>query len=167
MNKINIGCGPDLKVGWVNTDNNMSGDWVTDAEFWDITQRAPEKWHNQFDFALVNHTLCLLSYDDADKALINIKEVLKPGGVLQVIDMDTLLAFSNLDKRDPECYGGHTGSLLEQMCKHLVGFGRKSIYTTTTMLEKMLDSGYTNVRGFIESEHNIRPKESFVVEGTK
>lgn len=167
MNKINIGCGPDLKDGWKNTDNNTSGQWVDDTDLWDISKRAPVEWHGLFDFALVNHTLCLLSYDEADVALENIKEVLADGGVLQVVDMDTLKAFENMKQGKSQYFNGFTGNIEDQMCRHLVGYGRKSIYTPASMAAKLEQAGFKNVTIRNSSEYDFRPHESFAVEGTK
>ena len=167
MNKINIGCGPDLKEGWTNTDNNMSGNWVEGLEWWDITYPAPTHLHNKFDFALVNHTLCLLSYEEVQRALLNIKDVLKEGGILEIIDMDTLKAFKNMEDKNEDGFPGFAGDIQDRMCHHIVGYGRKSIYTPHTMYLKLQEAGYKDIWNAQTSEHDLRPIESFVIQAVK
>lgn len=162
--KINIGCGPDIKLGWVNTD---VVELPNNVQYWDVIQPARKEWLGVFDFALVNHTLCLLSYDEVDIALQNIKQVLKDGGTLEVIDMDTLKAFFNFKNMDVEGFVGHSGSIDEMLCKHLVGYGRKSIYTDESMVEKLEKAGFNNVQIKKDSKYDLRPKESLIVRGIK
>lgn len=167
MRAINIGCGPDLKEGWTNTDNYP---WYG-AQLWDITEPAPQDWNDSFDFALVNHTFCLLSYNDVDTALENIKQILKPGGVLEVIDMDVMKAIKSHRNFDFEgLFEGRADSpdeRDERLCKHLVGYGRKSLYTAYSMANKLEKSGFKEVCMLEYSEHDLRPKESLIVQGTK
>lgn len=167
MKRINIGAGPDFKEGWVNTDSRYDPEYHDRMVIWDIRAGAFAQHIGVFDFALVSHTLCLLSYDEVDEALLNIKEVLKDGGVLQIIDMDTLQAFDNMRAEEVDGFPGHEGSIEEKMCKHLVGYGRKSIYTRNTMADKLKKAGFKSVRILKKSEHDLRPKESLIVEGTK
>lgn len=162
--RINIGCGADIKLGWVNTDivqlpNNV--------QIWDVTQPAPEMWHGAFDFALVNHTLCLLSYDEVDIALKNIKQILKKDGTLEIIDMDVLKAFENMNNKDEEGFVGFSGNIQDMMCRHLVGYGRKSIFTPHSMYLKLKEAGYSDVFNAQTSKYDLRPKESLVIQAWK
>lgn len=161
---MNLGCGPDIKEGWVNVDI-VSYEGI---EFWDIVRNVvPKNWENYFDYILVNHTFCLLSYDEVDEGLLKLKSMLKEGGMLEVIDMDTLKAFDCMQKGDAEGFAGQTGYIEEMMCKHLVGYGRKSIYTPDTMGDKLRKAGFKSVRILKDSEHDLRPKESLIVKGLK
>lgn len=167
--KMNFGCGPDIKEGWVNVDK-ITSDGI---EYWDIVENVvPINWINKFDFILVNHTFCLLSYDDVDMALQKIKSMLKPSGVLEVIDVDVMKAFQCYQKFDFEglFVDGTTPEAHERderLCKHFVGFGRKSIYTAYSMAEKLEKAGFKDVLMLDKSEYDFRPKESLVVRGTK
>lgn len=161
--RINIGCGlNDIKEGWVNADI-IQADGV---ELWNILWRSPDIWIEQFDEALINHTLCLFSYDEVVSALKNVKDCLKKGGVLEVIDIDLLKAYECYEKEDFDGFPGYTGSIDERICKHLVGYGRKSIFTSRFMMELLQEAGYINTE-IAQSANDLRPKQSFVVKATK
>lgn len=163
MNRINIGCGPDIKDGWTNADSHP---WEGSVN-WDILNPPRVEWVKKFDLALVNHTLCLLGYDEVDVALGNIMEVLVPGGVIEVIDMDVLKAFDNFNRKNKSGFAGLDESFDSMLCKHLVGYGRKSIYTAQSMKEKLEKAGFKRVYVAQGSADDLRPEESFVVRGVK
>lgn len=161
--KMNLGCGPDLKEGWLNVDGYV---WPN-AELWDATTEPPVQYLQKFDHVLINHTLCLLSFDDADRALKNVYECLEEFGVVEVIDMDLIKAFKSFEQGEEEDFAGQTGSIDEMLCKHLFGYGRKSVYTAQLMKEKLEKAGFKDVSIEEKSQHDLRPKESLIVRGRK
>lgn len=164
MKKMNLGCGPDLKEGWINVDiyNNV------DIEYWDIIQNVvPQNWKNSYDYILINHTLCLFSYSDVELALAKILKMLKPGGVIEVVDVDLLKAVNSYHNNTPEGLPGFDGSIDERFCKHLIGHGRKSIYTPNFMVETLAKAGFLNVSIEDSSINDLRPNESLIIKGVK
>lgn len=169
MRAFNIGCGPDIfQNGYMGYEQWRNVDSVyrhPEVENIDIRYKSPIA--DNYDFVLVNHTLCLLTYEEVDSALINLSNVLRRGGVIEVIDMDVLKAIDNLQNCEREGFAGHDGHIEEMFCKHLVGYGRQSLYTPSTMGEKLKKAGFHNIKILESSQYDLRPKESLIVQGTK
>lgn len=163
MNKINIGSGPDIKDGWVNSDLVP----LPGIELWDLRWRPRDAWIEAFDKALINHTLCLLSYEEAETALGYIKNILRPGGELEVIDVDVNNMYRNYKNNEPEIFVGLSGTIDELFCKSLVGYGRKSLYTAQSMMEMVERAGFHDIKSLRKSENDSRPKESLIVKAKK
>ena len=164
-NKINIGCGPDIKEGWVNTDH-LTADGVV---YWDILENViPNNWVEAFDFVLINHVLCTMRPSEATLVLDKALRMLKPGGTLQVIDMDMNKAITAFlyGRRDLFPVGGKT--IDEQLLMHVSGYGtRLSLYTHTYLTDLLYEVGYSKAYAVDRSEHDLRPDESLIVEATK
>lgn len=166
MNRMNLGCGPDIKDGWVNVDSKYDPE-NPDRPCWDMRGGPLAQWVGEFDYVLVNHVFCTMSYDDVDISIKNILELLKPGGRLEVIDMDAYKAYNCWINRDISGLPGFGDNIDEAFCKHLIGYGRKSLYVPALMIEKLRSAGFEHVRYIENSEYDIRPKESLVVIGEK
>jgi len=54
MKKLNLGCGNDVKEGWVNVDREIS---PLGVEFYDIDKSNPQIIDNTFDLVFANHIL--------------------------------------------------------------------------------------------------------------
>lgn len=163
--KWNLGCGFDIKEGWFNT-NHQSHSPVEGAVYLDALEFHIDMV-NKFDYILVNHTLCVLTYEEAEKALCYAHHYLKESGVIEVIEMDLLKSFENYKNSDIEAFPGFTGSLDNRFCRHLVGYGRKAIYTTKLVEELLRSCGFNNIKGQAKSQYDLRPKESLIVGATK
>jgi predicted SAM-dependent methyltransferase len=163
--KWNLGCGFDIEEGWFNT-NGFEHPPVEGAVYMDVL-KPDESMIGQVDYVLINHVLCVLSYDEVDRALANIRQCLKDGAVIEVIDFDMVKAFENYKAKDHEGFPGFLGSIDEVFCKSVVGYGRKSIYTPKLMEEKLIHVGFNDVEILLQSEHDLRPKESLIVRAIK
>ncbi len=164
--KMNLGCGPDLKYGWLNVDNYYDP-IHTKREVWDMRGGPFGQWVGAFDHVLVNHVFCTMTYDEVEIGLQHIKEILKDGGTLEVIDMDPIKAFRALERGDIDALPGFDGSIDNRFCRHLIGFGRKSLWTPESTIEALQRAGFTKVNNYYKSENDLRPKESLVVKGIK
>jgi SAM-dependent methyltransferase len=103
MIRLNVGCGLDVRDGWVNVD---LGSWDYDPEgpdadlgprlvlppgvlYADAAEDLGE-WHGRCETVLLNHVLHMLPYDQADVALDQCARCLAPGGELVIVEADVL-----------------------------------------------------------------------------
>lgn len=164
MNRMNLGCGPDLKQGWINVDSV----YREGIDVWDIRHPAVPQYLDQFDFILVNHVFCTMDFAAVKISLQNIREVLRPGGILQVIDMDLLKAFEAYQNNDGAALPADGKTIDEKLCNHISGFGtRKSLYTRVHLSTLLQEAGFQNVIAKRNSEHDLRPAESLIVEAQR
>lgn len=163
--KWNLGCGYDVKEGWFNTNYfshpKVEGAWYLDA----LTFH--QDMVNKFDYILINHTLCVLTYSGAETALRHAYQYLQEGGTIEVIDMNPLKSFRSYERGEIEAFPGFDGSIDERFCKHLVGYGRQSLYTPDSVCELLERCGFKNAKDYQKSEYDLRPKESLVVKAVK
>ena len=165
MTKWNLGCGFDIKEGWFNTNHAshkpVEGAWYLDALVFHADML------NKFDYVLINHTLCVLSYEEAETVLGYVYRYLKDGGTVEVIDMNPLKSFRSYERGEIQSFPGFDGSIDNRFCKHLIGYGRKSLYTPDLVCELLEKHGFKKAKDYYNSEHDLRPKESLVVRAVK
>lgn len=167
MKRMNLGCGPDLKEGWTNVDAVYNPEFHGKVEIWDARHGILPMYFD-YDFILVNHMLCTMDHRDVAKVLDNLYEILKPGGRLQVIDMDLIQAFAYYEIGEEMMIPADGQSIDEKLCNHISGFGtRKSLYTVPLMKELLLRHNFKDPQDLAVSEYDLRPHESLVVEAVK
>lgn len=167
MKRMNLGCGYDIKDGWVNTDAVYRPEYHDIVDIWNAT--AGLYWdYADFDFILINHVLCTMKPDDVMKVLKNCHEMLKPGGAIHIIDMDLLKVFHAYENGDSDSIPIETGDIDSKLCYAISGYGtRLSLYTDRHLQNLLIDAGFRSAVGLDISEHDTRPLESLIVEGTK
>lgn len=160
--KVNLGSGLDLKHGWTNVDRVAYGlNMLADLK------ELPLK-DNFFEFALLNHVICTMKPEDVAKVLKEAHRILKPGGVLQVIDMDILKVFQSYKDGRSEDIPIEQGSIDDKLCLAISGYGtRLSLYTPERMFSVLTDADFRLIFRKEESEYDTRPKESLVFEAIK
>lgn len=85
--RLNWGCGPNVIVGWWNSDIVDHGQ----EHVGDIRDRFPCR-DGFFDLVVANHSLQALPYDALDDAVAEFRRVLRPDGIVRVIVPDVLAA---------------------------------------------------------------------------
>lgn len=174
FNKANVGCGYDLinDEGWVNIDKEVR-DVAENFRVWDITTPPddPDPEHNfveRFDFVLVNHVLCTMNDYAVHQALMNLHRCLKPGGHLQVIDMNILKVFESYQDNRLEDIPIAEGDYDDRLCFAISGYGtRLSLFTPGRMNNVLEQAGFRHIGQIAESEYDTRPKESLIFEAIK
>lgn len=172
FNKLNAGCGPDLinEEGWLNVDNHFSG-VAENFRIWDITTPPTDLEHDlteRFDFILVNHVLCTMPPYSVHQALINLHRCLKPGGKLQVIDMDLLKVFKAYEEERYDDIPIEDGNSDYKLCMAISGYGtRYSLFTEKRLIDELVMAGFRDYAIVRQSEYDTRPKESLIIEGIK
>lgn len=169
MKRMNLGCASDYLEGWTNVDRLNFGNRDQEVIVWDAT-RKPFKNMGfvDYDFILVNHVLCTMKSSEVDKVLDNIYEILKPGGKVQIIDLDLILAFAYYSQGAEDMIPASGESLDEKFVNHVSGFGtRNSLYTGPFLTELLERHGFKKVEILGFSEYDLRPNESLIVEAEK
>lgn len=174
INKANIGCGFDLinDEGWLNIDKVSRGP-AENFRLWDITEAPnnPKLEHDlteRFEFILVNHVLCTMNDYSVHQALINLHRSLKPGGKMQVIDMDLLKVFKSYQEGRINDIPIEEGDIDDRLCLAISGYGtRDSLYTPNRMQAVLEEAGFRVVKELSRSEYDTREKESLVFEAIK
>jgi predicted SAM-dependent methyltransferase len=77
--RLNLGCGSDIRPGYVNVDKFPAHEGVVQADF--PLLPFPE---NHADEALLSHVLEHFGYKEGETLCREIHRVLKPGGVAQI-----------------------------------------------------------------------------------
>lgn len=160
--KANIGCGPDIKTDWINIDV-VSRENVYQYDI--LEQEFADDFKEQFDFVLVNHTLCTMKDSWVHEALVNIYQTMKPGGKIHVIDMDILKVFKSYQEGRIQDIPISEGSIDDRLCLAISGYGtRPSLYTPLRMSKVLVEAGFHGPVVLDDSEYDTRPNESLVVE---
>lgn len=165
MKKANLGCGPHYFEDWDNIDlHDGTADIVLD-----VTQRFPISFYDEYNFVLINHTLCVLDYDGVVKCLENAYNILEDGGVVEVIDADFDKALRAYEEGNDDFFLLLPDkSIDEKFCRYISGYyERKSVFTYKFLAELLYKVGFKNVKLLENSEYDLRPKESLIVQGTK
>jgi SAM-dependent methyltransferase len=135
MNRANIGAGSITPDDWMNFDADPDGN----AFFWDV--RKPllgAHFADYFDYAVCSFALPELNHHELPVALRNIRQILKPGGVLRVLVPNVLNAVTALEEDDEEWFpqDERTGDIEAKFCTFVTWFGTvKSVYTPGYLMD--------------------------------
>jgi hypothetical protein len=175
--RLNWGCGAHVAESWINSDIKETPEVDLVA---DIKEGLPLKT-DSVDYAVSVHALPELPYPDLVPALLELRRVLKPGGVLRLVlpdlrrAIDAYLAgdeqYFRLVADDATTPGGR---LITQMLWY--GYSR-SLFTPDFSVELLQKAGFADVvlceahqtaHRFAEIvELDNREAESFYVEAAK
>ena len=178
VKRANIGCGSIRPQGWWNFDIDDSGA----VFFWDVRKPlSGAHFDGFFDYAVSSFSLNELDHHELPVALRNIRQVLKPGGVLRVLVPDALRAFQAFQRIDEEWFpqDERTGGLDAKFCTFITWYGTvKSIFTLDYLTDLLIEADFTTVgrRTYGESwflpgsgitELDSRPKEALIMEARR
>lgn len=183
--KVNLGCGSNIKYGWINIDRNINtefgnnGTLVLSHDFLNGLPFADES----VDTIYACH---LFQKHNTDVGFSIIKEcfrVLKPGGVLRVSVPDTGAMirayyesndayFDKLKSKFPEFLPNDLiMAPIDFITRNAMGWNHENIYDSTKMVKMLTGAGFGTVR---ETEHDLqidpgdeRMAFAFFVEGSR
>ena len=174
---LNFGCADVQPEAWFNVDTLDFGQ----RYIADILDGLPFN-DDYFDCAVVNHVLHMFSWDDLiESALPELRRVLRPGGVLRVIDMDPVKAFKAYDTGNAASFpiDDEQGRTIDgKFCLYLTWYGtRKNICTSSYLRELLADAGFSHItiqspgctiyESMAIADLDSRPDESYTVEARK
>jgi predicted SAM-dependent methyltransferase len=146
LRRLNWGCGTEPEPGWINSD--IKEDPAVDISC-DILDGLPLE-EGSIDYAVSIHALPELRYPDLAPALMELRRVLAPGGVLRLAlpDLDRAIEAYRAGDRDyflvPDEDARALGSkLIVQMLWY--GYS-KSLFTFDFVAELLDRAGFDGVR---------------------
>lgn len=177
MQRLNWGCGPTARYGWINSDIDA---WPGVQIVGDILHGLPLA-DNSLDYIVSIHVLPEIAYNNLDAALRELLRVLKPNGVLRLGLPDMDRAIRAYQESDPDYFlieDDVVQDLSAKMIVQLTWFGRsRCMFTAAMMRELLLRNGFGEVTicEFQQSASGLngitelddRPLESFFIEGRK
>jgi hypothetical protein len=152
--RLNIGCGNQRPVGWVNVDPNPH-EW--DAhDTWPAgviaaDPRDPEyEWPfepDTFDGAVCHHVLQMLTYPELVPWLTVVRTSMKPGAVLRVTVPDMLGAFDAYDEAMPDWFPDELEESIDgKLCTYLSQCGAtRSVFTGPWLAELLGRAGFDRI----------------------
>lgn len=175
--RLHWGCGPHTPFGWVNSDI-AAGPGVDVVA--DVRQGLPFP-ADHFDYIVSIHVLPELAYRELDPALVELRRVLKPGGVLRLSLPDLDLAINAYRSKDVDYFlidDDEVKSLAGKLIVQLLWYGRsRSMFTWEFIKELLERNGFHDVRrcAYEQSSSGLagiteldnRPLESLFVEARK
>jgi predicted SAM-dependent methyltransferase len=98
-----------------------------------------------YDYVVANHLLSQLDHHDVKKALVNIRDVIKTGGVLRIIDVDVMQGvhayMAGYEGWFPQ--DERTGGIDAKFATWCTWYGtRKSVFTPKYMGELIVEAGF-------------------------
>lgn len=178
IHRLNWGCGPITPYGWVNSDIRP-GPGIDVVG--DIRAGLPIA-DGVFDYAVSIHALPEIPYADQDRALQELKRVLKPGAVLRLGLPDLEKAIAAYNTKDIDYFflipDEAIQSLTGKMITQLLWYGcSRTMFTAEFMAELLARNGFQNIYpcSFRETRSSFpgivelddRQLESFFIEATK
>jgi predicted SAM-dependent methyltransferase len=189
--KIHLGCGSDIKAGWINIDlslghlpklnNGLSSDTVFINH--DLRSGLPLE-DGSCKFIYSSHFFEHLEYQDGLKLMRDCYRVLEPRGVFRIVLPDIVALFEAYRRRD-ESYFELLDNFLESRVEpetktqiDYVNFGvyqageHKYIYDEEKLMKVLYNVGYTSVarssyQEGIDLADALRLRYSFYLEAVK
>ena len=195
IKKLQLGCGPNVLEGWLNTDKDPIH--KRGILYIDVTKAIPFN-DNTFDYVFHEHLIEHLSYGQGVKLIQECWRILKFGGKLRVAtpDLNFIMNFYNQEKSEIRTKYLHwivdtfmpgIGIYLDTFVINnlFYNFGHKFIYDSKLLRHIFEESGFINIKqsrvresddlnfqnidqhGVLVGSEELNDLETMVLEGTK
>jgi len=146
IRRLNWGCGHSGEPGWINSDLKDGPDIEITA---DIRDGLPLD-SDSLDYIVSIHALPMISYPDLIPVLLELRRMLKPGGVLRLALPDLDRSIQAYLRRDPEFFlvpDADVKSYSGKFVTHLLWYGYTVTLFTADFVEELLcKAEYRQVR---------------------
>lgn len=177
VRRLNWGCGTEPEPGWINSD--IKEDPTVDISC-DILEGLPLET-GSIEYAVSIHALPELSYPDQLPALLELRRVLAPGGVLRLALPDLDRGIRAYQEREHDYFlvpDEDARSIGSKFIVQMLWYGySKTLFTHDFIVELLEKAGFAEIRrcAFGETagpfpeivELDNRPEESLFVEARK
>lgn len=159
VRKLQIGSGPNLLAGWLNTDRDIDPQYGDKIVFLDATEPFPFS-DTSFDYIFSEHQIEHISERDARTMLRECFRVLRPSGRMRIatpdlaaivglyqdpltelerhyVDWVTAMLKPNALNGNPRCH------VINQMFN---AYGHQFIYDYETLSQALINTGFVEVR---------------------
>ncbi len=177
IKRLNWGCGPDVRFGWVNSD-------IAPAPGVDIVgdiRAGLPLAADTFDYIVSIHALPEIPYRDMNRVLQELRRVLKPNGVLRLALPDMHKAIQAMLAGDVDYFlidDDEVRCLSGKCIVQLTWYGQSRCQFTVEFVSELLArNGFREIRacGYRESQSDLpgiteldnRPLESLFIEAIK
>lgn len=152
--KLNWGCGPDMRAGWVNSDVLRypaiidGGTLVTQDHVGAIDAGLP--WGDEtFDYIVSHHVLQMIAWSELVPALVELRRVLKPDGWLRISVPSIVRAMKALREDDASWFpisDAHETSVDGKFCMYVTQAGAsRSVFTYDWLAELLTRAGFSRI----------------------
>jgi len=169
--RLNLGCGLDVREGWVNIDCEPSGNGA--VVLMDVVKEGILYDSGSVDFIFMGHMLHMVEPDSVPKLLGECHRVLRPGGALRIVEMDFEKAIVNWQKGNDEWFpvaDEIERTLDGKLLRYLTWHGtRRSLYTPLYLFSLFTDTDFEHfgLGRYGDCELDARESESVVFEAIK
>lgn len=142
--KLHLGCGMDIREGWVNIDGYCVDENIIN---YDLSTGLPAYADNSIDFIFSQHFVEHITRNEAFILFEDCYKKLKPGGVMRVVVPDLKECVRRYIKNDIDFgEGGYSPlSRCKMMNDAFYEWGHKAMYDKDDLMEVLCDAGFSKI----------------------
>jgi SAM-dependent methyltransferase len=147
MQRLNLGCGEQVAVGWVNVDRRQPEVIPPGADVLlaDLRGRLPFESY-RFDSIVAHHVLDMLEQNELVVLLLEVERLLAPDGVFRITSPDIAAGIRAWQDNDADWFPNRTGQIDSQFCAWLTWYGtRRTLFTIRSITPLLQAAGLETI----------------------